>query len=236
MQPSDLKRFKTAFVGISNSIGQGGPFSEGDLELIFAALMDLDFAVLQQALVDHMNSGNGKWRPNAHYIREAIKARTCTQWLGANEAWGRISRPGQVGTVKRANDWGDIVTCRDYREIEPPPCIVNQQMLAAMALAQIEIDKGNDITARVVFVSTYERLVEIEKAAGRAPRYWVSPGGTHEEQAAVREDGIRLGLLNATWAPLAVPQLGTPSAADRAKLKEALAGLKMKSLPPPEAE
>lgn len=230
MQPNDLKRFKTAFVGIANSIGQGGPFSDGDLELIFAALMDLDFQVLQQALVDHMNSSNGKWRPNAHYVREAIKARLGAQWLGANEAWGRISKPAVVGKITRED--GKVV--KDYRSAEPPPCIMSQQMMEALKIAQPDIDAGDMIAARVVFVSTYERLVETEKMAGRAPTYWVSPGGTHEEQTSVREEGIRLGLLSDTWAAATALQLGNSKPPPGAL--EALAGFRMKSLPPPEAE
>lgn len=222
-------------IGARNAIGQGDAFSESDLDLMFMALNDLTLDQVKQALIDHMNSKNGKWRPGTSYIRDMVQQRTSGQWLGGNEAWGRLSFPGPVKTFTRANDWGDPVKRKDYRDAEPAPCLMNQQMVQALAVAQTEIDDGNMIAARVVFIETYERLVAVEKGAGRAPKYFVSGSGTFEEQEKVREEGQRLGLFPALPAD-ATLQLPAPSAAGHARFKLEMSKLQMKSLPPPGAE
>lgn len=231
----DFAEFLEVMRDARDTIGQGDQYTEGALDLMFAALADLSLSQIKQALVDHINDKiNGKWRPNASYIRAQVERRTGAQWLGANEAWGRISKPGTAVKFTRKDDWGRDITVRDYGAAEPAPCVMNQQMADALLIAQPDIDAGDMVAARVIFISTYERLVEVEKVAGRAPLYWVSPGGSFEEQAAVREEGIRLGLLKDTWKLPAAPQLGhsTPPAG----ALEALHGFSLKSLPPPEAE
>lgn len=227
----DFAEFLEVMRDARDTIGQGDQYTEGALDLMFAALADLSLSQIKQALVDHINDKiNGKWRPNASYIRAQVERRTGAQWLGANEAWGRISKPAAVGKITRAD--GKVV--KDYRITEPQPCLMSQTMMDALTIAQADIDAGDMVAARVIFISTYERLVEAEKVAGRAPRYWVSPGGSVEEQAAVREEGIRLGLLTSTWSPAAAPQLGHSKPPPGAL--EALASFRLKSLPPPEAE
>src|SRR6185369_10175547 len=93
MRPTDRKKFEAVMVDARNLIGQGEPYSDGDLDLMFAALMDLELVQIQRALIDHMNGKDGRWRPNPHYIREAMKARASIAWVSADEAWARIPKP-----------------------------------------------------------------------------------------------------------------------------------------------
>lgn len=235
MQTSERTKFGKVMVSARNSIGQGDPFSESDLDLMFMALLDLTLDQVQQALIDHMNSKNGKWRPGTSYIRDMIQSRAGGQWMGGNEAWGRLTFPGEVKGFTRTNDWGDVVKRKDYGNVEPAPCLMNQQIAQALAVAQPEIDSGNMIAARVVFIETYERLVAVEKGAGRAPKYFVSGHGTIEEQEAMREEGQRLGFLPAPAASNAL-QLPPPSREGYARFKLEMSKLNLKALPPPGEE
>lgn len=74
------------------------------------------------------------------------------QWLGGNEAWGRLTFPSKPKTFKRTNEYGDMVTRTDHREAEAGPCLMNQQMAQALAVAQPQIDAGDLIPARVTLV------------------------------------------------------------------------------------
>ncbi|HXE49541.1 MAG TPA: hypothetical protein VN663_14275 [Ramlibacter sp.] len=201
MRPTDRKKFEAVMVDARNLIGQGEPYSDGDLDLMFAALMDLELVQIQRALIDHMNGKDGRWRPNPHYIREAMKARASIAWVSADEAWARIPKPGPRASL---TDWrGKTVT--DYRTGNWPPCLLNQATTEAMALAApyLEQEPPDVNAARMAFRACYERIVEQEKLANRAPVYRVSGGGTHEERQMLLQQGVEQGLLPISAAPVA---------------------------------
>lgn len=167
--------------------------SASSKSLFFKALMPFTLDDVRAGLDAHVSDGT--FTPVPNDIKAQILRINGTQWLTANEAWGRISKPAPVGKITRKNDWGQDVVVNDYRVAELAPCIMNQQMAEALGAANADLEVGNDTAARMAFIGAYDRLVEREKQAGRMPHYWVSPGGSHEDQAAIREEGIRMGLL-----------------------------------------
>lgn len=230
MDAADRLPFFELLDATCDAIRMGYPLSAGAKAIMFEDLKKYPFQLVKEALAAHRrDTKRGQYQPNTSHVEYQIAIASAAQWPSANEAWGRISKPGAVGKILR-----DGKLRNDYREVEPAPCLMNQVTAAALQSAMPQLEAGDIIPARVTFIGTYDRLVEREKQAGALPRYWVSPGGTPEDQAAVREEGIRLGLLNVTWAPAAVPQLGNSTPPPGAL--EALRGFSLKSLPPPEPE
>lgn len=192
MQSHDLDDFKAVMRDAREAIGQGDAYTDGALELMFAALADLDLRQVQQALVRHINGPEGKWRPNAHYVRSNVPG---ANWLSADEAWARIPLPKPAGTLRRPD--GTVVP--DYRSAEWPPCIMNQAATQAMAIAApyIEQDKPDMNAARMAFRATYDRVMAEEKAAHRPPQYYISPGGDHEVRQTLLAQAQASGLIAA---------------------------------------
>lgn len=184
--------------------------SAGAKAMFFRAVAQHSLADVRAALDHHASKGT--FTPVPKDINDYIEARRPVLWIGADEAYALLPRG------------------------EDEPGLLNQVTSAALAAAApfLAQRRPDENAARMAFRASYNRLVEQEKFAGRPPRYWVSPAGSIEAQNSVREEGIRLGLLNVTWAP-AVPQLGNAPAQPE-RLAAALLTLKPKSLLPPEAE
>lgn len=226
MQSRDLSEFKAVMREAREAIGQGEPYTDGGLELMFAALMDLELRQIQAALVAHINGPDGKWRPNVHYIREQM-LRAGPAWISADEAWSMIPKPGSVGS--RAREDGSVVP--DYRAAEWPPCLLNQATERALALAAPLLERGEESAARMAFRACYERIVSEEKAAHRPPKYYLGPGGSHDDRQMLLEQGRAAGLLP---APPRVAQLGYTR--PPAGALEALKNFQPKALPVPDVE
>lgn len=233
MRHIDRTEFNESLRDAAEAVGQGGAYTDGALDLMFAALGEFDLDTIKLALVDHINSAEGKWRPNASYIRAQINRRAGAMWISADEAWARIPKPAGVSSFKRLNDRGVEVKCRDYSATEWPAALLNQVTTEALAVAGPLLEAGDENGARMAFRACYNRRVEEEVAAGRPPKYRAA-GGTHEEQQVLLSAAVDQGLLPASATPLLLGE--TPGAAEYVKFKLALAGLKMKSLPPPEDE
>lgn len=213
MQPDDYDEFSSLLDAAYDLLGktpQAKVISAGSKALFFSALAQYPMAEVRSALSAHVREGT--FTPVPNDIKTQIERRQPVQWIGADEAWAQVPK------------------------LETEPGLLNQVTSCALAAASefLEMPRPDLVAARMAFKQTYDRLVDQEKLAGRAPSYWVSPGGSFEEQAAVREEGMRLGLLNSTWAPPAAPQLGhsTPPAG----ALEALRSFSLKSLPLPEVE
>lgn len=215
MEAADRLPFFELLDATCEAISMRQPMTAGAKVLLWEDLERYPFDLVRAALAAHrQDEQRGQWQPNTAHVEYQINRRRKNNWIGADEAFARLTFD------------------------ESQPCILNQATAAALAVAApfMEQARPDQNAARMAFRACYDRIVAQEKLARQPPRHWVSPAGSQEAQAAVREEGIRLGLLNATWAPPAAPQLGAPSAADRAKFREALAGLKVKSLAAPEAD
>lgn len=207
MRSSERAEFGEVMRDAREAIGQGEPYTEGGLDLMFAALAEYDLRIIQQALVDHINSPDGKWRPNASYIQTQIQRRADVQWISADEAWARI--PMQ----------------------ENEPGLLNQVTAQALAVAAPFLNQPRPElnAARMAFRACYDRLVEQEKLNRRTPQYWVSPAGSIEAQEQVKQEGVRLGLLPGVWTPSA--PLLEHDTAGQAKVLSHIANLRALTAP-----
>lgn len=195
--------------------------SAGSKAMFFGALAQYPLDDVLAALNFHCLEGT--FTPVPNDIRAQIEKHAAAVWIDANEAWAQVPK------------------------LESDAGILNQVTAAALAVVQPLIDDGDMIGARVAFIKAYDARVAKAKVdpdqAQRVPVAWVSGGNQpqrfqdpHGERQMLLERGQAAGLLPAPSPPAAAPQLAGPSAAEHAKFKLALAGLKMKSLPPPEAE
>jgi hypothetical protein len=212
MRPEDYDEFSSLLDAAYDLLGktpQAKVISAGSKALFFSALAQYPLEEVRAGMSAHIQEGT--FTPVPNDIKTQIERRSAIQWESADEAWSRVPK------------------------LESEPGLLNQVTSAALAAASqfLDMPRPDHVAARMAFKAAYERLVEREKLANQPPRYWVSPGGSFEEQAAVRDEGIRLGLLNSTWAPAAAPQLGNGTPPPGAM--EALRSFKLKSLPPPEA-
>ena len=184
--------------------------SAGSKALFFGALAQYPLADVLAALNAHIQEGT--FTPVPNDIKMQIERKSVVQWMAADEAWALVPK------------------------LEREPGLLNQVTASALSAASefLDMPRPDMVAARMAFKAKYDRLVEVEKQAGRPPKYWPSPGGTHEAFEAVKAEGVRLGLLAPEFAPAAVPQLGNSKPPPGAM--EALRSFSLKSLPPPEAE
>jgi hypothetical protein len=210
MQPDDYDEFSSLLDAAYDLLGktpQAKVISAGSKALFFSALAQYPMADVRNALSAHVREGT--FTPVPNDIKTQIERRQAVQWIGADEAWAQVPK------------------------LETEPGLLNQVTSCALAAAAefLDMPRPDMVAARMAFKQAYDRLVDQEKLAGRAPRYWVSPAGSIEAQNEVRQEGIRLGLLNTTWAPPAAPQLGNSTPPPGAM--EALRGFSPKALPKP---
>lgn len=174
--------------------------SGGGKALMFQDLERYPFDLIRAALAAHRaDKDRGQWQPSVANIEYQIDRRRKNQWETADEAYAKLPQPTAPSLGYRE----DGSTYVDHRASEPPACLLNQVTSAAWAVALPHLQRArpDHNAARMAFRATYERLVEREKLERRPPQYFVSPGGSIDEQEAVKAEGVRLGLLPQSWAP-----------------------------------
>lgn len=216
MHSRDRKDFDAVMHDAHEAIGQGERYTPGALDLMFASLMDLTLPQIQQALINQINDSKaGKWRPNAASIRDQIERRAAVAWLSADEAWSQVPK------------------------IEGQPGLLNNITAQALAVANqfLVLERPDMTAARMAFKGCYDRLVERAKLERRGPVYFVSPGGSFEDQQAVVDEGVRQGLLAApAAAPVLLIEQGKRTPGVKPDLKALLLTMQAKTMPPPEAQ
>lgn len=200
--------------------------SAGSKALFFEALREYPIEQIRVAMAAHVREGT--FTPVPNDIRVQINKRVTNQWLSADEAWARIpkAQPPQMMYIG-----GKAI--RDWRSAEPPPCLLNQVTATAMAVAQPLLDEGDDVAARMAFRAAYNRLMEQEQLAGRAPQHFLSPGGTEDQRQAVVAEGVRQGLLPQSAAP-DVKVLERPTPMGMKQIRQIRAMIAARPLPTPE--
>lgn len=232
MQPHDYDQFSNLLDAAYDLLGKtpaARVISPGSKALFFNAVKNYSLEQVSAALAAHCQEGT--FTPVPNDIKVQIEKHQAIAWLSADEAWARLpitpSAPAYLPDGRR-----------DFREAAQPPCLLNQVTAEALAVAQPLIDSGEDTAARMAFKAAYTRLVERAKLTNVVPKYFVSPGGTYEEQQAVIGEGVRMGLLPAPASAVPVQQLQAPTRTPGAKpdLKALLLSLQPKTMPTPEAK
>lgn len=224
MRPTDRNEFGEVMRDAQESIGQGAAYTEGGLDLMFAAMQDLSLQQIQLALVGHINDPkNGKWRPNAAMIREQIERRAPVAWVSADEAWATAPK------------------------LESDAGVVNQVTVAALAVAQDLIDSGDMIGARRAFIDAYSARVEQAKAhpdpAQRVPVAFISGGNqpqrhedAHGERMMLLERAQAAGQLPAPPGRQLLEHAPRSNSGPPPEFKALLLTMQGKTMPPPEAQ
>jgi len=213
----DEAAFYTLLLDTDEAIRPGSkPRTPGAMGLVFEDLRPYSLDLVAKALTAHRRDPDrGQWLPNSAHIEHQINIRRPVAWIGADEAWSRVPK------------------------LESEPGIMSNESAEALAVAMpfLMQQPPEQNAARMAFRACYERLVDKAKLERRGPAYFVSPGGTYEQQQAVIEEGQRMGLLPAPKAEpvfqLEAPPARTPGA--KPDLKALLLTLKPKTILPPEA-
>ncbi len=215
MTPQDAPRFYELLDLTYDMIGVGAAkiISAPVKVLFFQDLERYELRLIEAALSAHrMDPVRGKFTPKPADIEHQINIRRPVVWLSADEAWARAPK------------------------IEEMPAVITTEIAQALAAAAPLLADGDKVAARMAFKGCYDRLVERAKLERRGPQYFVSPGGSYEDQQAVIEEGQRQGLLP---APAKVPELALPgprTTGAKPDLKALLLSLNQKTMLPPEAE
>lgn len=106
---------------------------------------------------------------------------------GADEAWAMIPRDEYASVV-----W-------------------TQEIAEAMGVARPLLEEGDQVAARMAFKEAYTRIVEQNKTAGIAPKWYPSLGYDKAGRAPVLAEAIRLGRIDADQSvALIAPDAVTP--------------------------
>lgn len=175
MQPNDAPAFFKMLDITFDLIGKSPAAKVISAEakaMFFNDLKRYPLEYIDAALQAHrMDADRGRFTPTVADISSQIERRRPMQWVSADEAWAAAPK------------------------IENQPAVVNATVVQALATAQPLMDAGDMVAARMAFKGTYDRLVAAAKLERRGPEYFVSPGGTYDEQQAVIEHAQNMGLL-----------------------------------------
>lgn len=193
------------------------PLTVEAMNMIFEDLRDYPLELVKKALQAHRrDKDRGQWLPNAAHIEHQIDIRRVVKWISADEAWAKMPKT------------------------EGQPALLNDVTVQALAAAQPfleQLPRPDMVAARMAFKGCYERLVERAKLERRVPVYFISPGGSIEEQQQVQDEAVRMGLLA---PPKKLQQLEHNTGGARSgpppEFKALLLEMQGKSMPPPEAQ
>lgn len=218
MDKQDFKEFAELLDVTYDLIGKTAAakvISAGAKAMFFEDLERYPLDLIRAALSAHRTDpAVGQYTPSPAHVIAQIEKRRVVAWLSADEAWAQVPK------------------------LESQPGLLNDVSAEALAVAAPLLAGGDETGARMAFKGAYTRLVEKAKLDRRGPKYWLSPGGTFEEQQAVRDEGVRQGLLPAPPPHPAPPLLDTSARTFGTKpdLKALMLSLQSKSMPAPEAE
>lgn len=211
MRPDDAPAFFKLLDDTYDMIGKSAAakiISPTAKALFFNDLKRYPLDLIEHALSAHrLDPDRGRFTPTVADISSQIERRRPLQWVGADEAWAAMPK------------------------MESEPAILNQATAQALVAAGPLMAEGDMVAARMAFKNCYDRLVSRAKLDREPPQYFLSPGGTHEDQEAVRIEGQRQGLLPAPEHDVtAQHMLASPSRANVAKMKALLLELKPKMI------
>jgi len=198
--------FKLLDAVFENTIATGGRsknLSAEAMMLWWNSVKEFPMEMIRRALVAYMESESGKYMPTPSEIRLILKALGTSVRPGADEAWSMIPIS------------------------ERESAVITDEMMEAMIPAQVLINRGDAIGARMAFKSAYERIVSTNILSGKPPK-WVPSFGW---DPVLRVNALAQAvLLQKISMDTAVSFLGAP--ADREMLYEQTGATHL--LPPPQ--
>ncbi|HHH31520.1 MAG TPA: hypothetical protein ENK57_24670 [Polyangiaceae bacterium] len=180
MRESDFEAFCELWVAAHETYGKVP--TPAALRIAFAALEPYSLEQVSHALTAHLrNPERGQYPPKPADVIAAISAED--GHLPAEEAWA---------IAVMAEDEDETLVWTD-------------EIAQAWGVARPILAVGDRIGARQAFVSAYQRLVAEARAAGRAPRWTISPGRNVERRRAVVEQAVAEGRISAERAKTLLP-------------------------------
>jgi hypothetical protein len=113
---------------------------------------------------------------------------------GADEAWSMIPRDEYASAV------------------------LNEEMMAALGIAQPLLNEGDQVAARMAFKEAYTRLVDSSKRAGTPVRWFPSLGDDKNGRESVLIEAVRLGRLPRSQVVELLPYANIPEQTQVAQL------------------
>jgi len=115
------------------------------------------------------------------HIVEAIEANEPDGRIGAEEAWAM------------------------YPHDEASSAVITNEMAEAMQIAQLLLNDGDRIGARMAFKEAYLRIVSQNKASGLTPKWFASLGHSKEGREIALKDAVKNGRLTQDHATSLLP-------------------------------
>lgn len=151
------------------------PITTAQVDVYFNALGLYDLEAVRDALNRHVQDPEGgQFAPKpADIIRQIQGSKADDGRPGKDEAWA---------IAMRCTDESDTV-------------LVTSEILGALFVAQPLLDVRDKVAARMAFIESYERLVEIARQQGQPTKWTISLGDDKQRRVAAVEDGVRRGRL-----------------------------------------
>ena len=146
-----------------------------------------DFADVEIAFSRYLKSAEGRFSPKPASIIAIINAMRPDGRPGVDEAWAMIPRDECVSAV------------------------ITEEMAEAYGIAKPLLDDGDQVAARMAFKDAYGRIVEKNKIAGIAPKWFPSLGSDPMMRETVLAEAVRLGRLGCDHAAKSVPEIADQS-------------------------
>ncbi|CNG29536.1 hypothetical protein [Yersinia enterocolitica] len=153
----------------------GKDASKAVLELYWNALLPNDIDTVRQAFSNWLTDPDqGRFSPKpADIIRNIQHIAGKPDWLSANEAWA-LALPAQD---------------------EANTVVWTNEIAQAWNIAQLIMQEGDKVGARMAFIAAYERLTKAAQGTGREPEWSVSEGWDKETVKRTVEQAVTTGLL-----------------------------------------
>lgn len=170
MLDTDKPAFKNLIIA-SMSIYQQ-EVTNGILQLWWSSLKAFDFSQVNAAFGRHLlDKTEGRFTPKPAHIIAHLEAMNPDGRIGAQEAWAM------------------------YPHHEATSAVITDEMAEAMQVAQLLLNEGDKIGARMSFIEAYNRITTNNKFNGKTPKWFASLGYDKNGREEVLKLAVEKGRL-----------------------------------------
>lgn len=155
-----------------------------------------EFSDVELAFVQYLKSTEGRFSPKPASIISIIDAMRPDGRPGVDEAWAMIPRDEYASAV------------------------MTEEMAEAYGIAKPLLDEGDQVAARMAFKDAYSRIVEKNKLAGIAPKWFPSLGIDSAMRETVITEAVRLGRIGVEHAAKSVLAIADRIQSQRLSIKD----------------